>query len=617
MVQLAATNDGVHPATHGALAGRHAVLIVTLAVMVIYMIAGHLAGNAFNTDADDLLKLHEIRSFAQHGAIFDRTLPDILQPEPYVSHWPWIVDLPYAAVAWLLSPLVGLERGISAATVLVPLLLLVPALACYDRLVGAVGFSDRRVALPLAAIVALPGFLEFAPGRIDYHNLQIMLLLAGLVLLLRESRGAAFANGLAVALATAISPEFVAFHLLLMGFHAFDHVFDRPGGSQRMCWFGIGLGLAALVLFIGIVPPQNYAIGRCDTYSAPFALALFLAGATFATLPSFTRNRTWIARSAGLAVCATAALGVVIALYPDCARGPYAALDPDVRDYFLGSIGQELSFFRRGDFVLSDSLPALAILLIGALAPVTLCLAGGRRDRAAVAIATFSLLAVVQAIFYFRYLRYVPFFSGIGIAIVVAALLPPDLARRLRLACPLPAAPWRRLLLPAPGIALTLFLVGYHVAAGPSRTPFTAADMAGASCVRPDYVPAYDWPRGSVVLASPLLGARLLAEENHPAVIATPHHPAAKGIGRIGRFFDPQTDDPRAALDETRAGIVAVCAWTTDLPASIVKRYPFLASLMTGAPPPWLSECPSDGKTRLRLYAYDHAACPAPSETQR
>ncbi len=609
MVQVAAGRDGALQAANSG-TGR-VTFAVTLAVLAVYMAAGHWSGNAFNTDADDLLKLHEIRSFLHDPAIFDRTLPGVLQPEPYVSHWPWIIDLPYAVVAWLLSPFVGPQSGISAAVVVVPLLLLIPAFACYDRLVGAAGFSDRTVALPLAAFVALPGFLEFAPGRIDYHNLQILLLLAGIVLLLREGRGAAFGNGLAVALATAISPEFVGFHLLLMGFYAFDHVFDRPGGPQRMAWFGVGLALAAVVLLAATVPPERYTAGRCDTYSAPFAITLFLAGTTFAILPGLVRSKSWVVRATALAACAAAALLAVIALYPDCLGGPYAALDPAVRDYFLGSIGQEMSFFQRSDFVLSDSLPMFTIMLIGALAPMALYFAGGRRDRVTIAIAMFSLLAVLQAVFYFRYLRYVPFFSGIGIAVVVAALLPPDMARRLRLDCPLSAAPWRRLLIPAPGIALALFFAGYHVAAGPSRALATVTDIAGAGCAQLNDLPPYDWPQGSVVLAPPLLGARLLAATNHPAVVATPHHPAARGIGRIGRFFDPRTDDPRVPLEETRANLVAVCSWPADLPASFADRYPFTASLMKGTAPQWLGKCPSDETTSLRLYSYKDAPCPS------
>ncbi|TIW20795.1 MAG: hypothetical protein E5V65_07460, partial [Mesorhizobium sp.] len=50
-----------------------------------------LQGKMPNGDVDDLMKLHEIRHFLQTGNPFDRTLTGIAQPEPMVSHWPWIV----------------------------------------------------------------------------------------------------------------------------------------------------------------------------------------------------------------------------------------------------------------------------------------------------------------------------------------------------------------------------------------------------------------------------------------------------------------------------------------------------------------------------------------------
>lgn len=469
-----------HGAAHAAVRGfRPRVLVLTYAALAGYMIANYLLGLPMHGDADDLLKLHEIRSFLAHGAIFDRTLPDILQPEPYVSHWPWITDLPYALLAWPLAPLVGDERALAIAAFTVPLLLLAPALLCYDRLLAAVGLLDRTVALPLAVLVALPGFLEFAPGRIDYHNLQILLLLASLLLLLQEGRRTAFANGLAVALATAISPEFAVFHILLMGVYAFDFVWGRAGGAGRMASFGGGLALAAAVLFVGIVPPAEYGLARCDTYSAPFALALFLAGTAFVTVPPLVSQGGSAARVGVLGLAAGAALVAVCALFPDCLGGPYAALDPESRAYLLAGIGQEKSLFQRGDVVLSGNLPLLTILFTGALAPAALSLVASRRNRPIVVLALFSVLAIVQAAAYSRYLRYAPFFSGIGLALTLAAILPPHLAQRFRLGCVVPAGPLRWFLL-APGLALSLFLTGYHLLMRPVTAMPTALDIAVA-----------------------------------------------------------------------------------------------------------------------------------------
>ena len=65
------------------------------------------AGISPNGDFDDILKLMKVRAYLETGSWFDRTIPGVLQPEPFASHWPRILDLPYAAVAWLLTPFAG------------------------------------------------------------------------------------------------------------------------------------------------------------------------------------------------------------------------------------------------------------------------------------------------------------------------------------------------------------------------------------------------------------------------------------------------------------------------------------------------------------------------------
>src|SRR5690606_27414711 len=129
------------------------------------------------------------------------------------------------------------------------------------------------------------------------------------------------------------------------------------------------------------------------------------------------------------------------------------------REVALGSIAQEKSFFQRPDFVLSDSLPATVLLFIGALAPAAFCLVVRRCSRALVVVALASLLALVQTLLYFRYLRYLPFFSGIGLVFIAAALLPPG-ARAMLTALRFPGRwPLCALALALPGLCLSAGLV--------------------------------------------------------------------------------------------------------------------------------------------------------------
>src|SRR5262245_30992232 len=140
------------------------VFLVWLAVAVL-LIVFWLAGASPNGDFDDLMKFQKIRWFLDTGTWFDQSVPGVLQPEPFFSHWPRLLDLPYAAVAWVTEPLVGLDGGLRVAAFTVPLLLLLPSLLLYRRIVGSLGFERPDAAFALATVPALRALFEFEPGR--------------------------------------------------------------------------------------------------------------------------------------------------------------------------------------------------------------------------------------------------------------------------------------------------------------------------------------------------------------------------------------------------------------------------------------------------------------------
>ena len=526
--------------------------------MAILMIGLQSLGFVLNGDPDDLVKLHEIRTLLQTGDIFDRTLPGVAQPEPYVSHWPWIVDLPYAAFALLLAPFAGLEPALAAASIAVPVLLFAPALYFYNRLVVAVDVGNPAIALPLALGAAAGTFAEYAPGRLDYHNLQILLFLAALVLMLSQKRGAAFVNGLLAALAFAISAEFAPFYALVLAVYAVDWIIDRDEGAGRITSFGLALATGAIALLVAVRSPWAYAAAACDTYSAPYATALVCAGLSFAVAPLLAGGRSgWIERALLLLAFATASVATLAMSFPQCLDGPYAALNAYVRDNFLNRILQEKSLFRHPHF-LSSIFPGSALIFVGALAPAVICLDPQSRSRPRVILALSSILALALGIGYLRYYRYIALFSGIGLVFVAAKFLPA--ASRLgRAMTPDAAAVPRKYALILPGLALAALLAIYHLSVPLSQTAVPAAELADSCDLNHVELPQ-GWPSGAVILSPPLVGSHFVALAADWKVVAIPNHASAQGIERSYRFLDPATANPRTHLDASRATHVVLCA---------------------------------------------------------
>jgi hypothetical protein len=285
-----------------------------------------------------------------------------------------------------------------------------------------------------------------------------------------------------------------------------------------------------------------------------------------------------------------------------------------LRTVALGYIPQERSFFERPDFVLSDSLLATALLFVGALAPAALCLTQRRPQRALVVVALASALALVQTVAYFRYLRYLPFFSGIGLAFIAAALLPSGMRHILASRLAFGRWPWHALVLAVPGLGVTAALVLFCLVAKPAQVPVSVFGLT--SLCGPASSAGMIWPDKAIVLSPPLLGAGLLAQPAHPGVVAVPNHHAALGMDRVDRFLDPRVGDPREALDESRATHVVLCATSPAANPAMRERFPFALSLMDGQPPAWLAQCPVAAGSPLRVYSYRRAdgfsaACPS------
>ncbi|MDX8496417.1 hypothetical protein RFN29_33390 [Mesorhizobium sp. VK22B] len=201
-----------------------------------------------NGDVDDVLKLHEIRHLLQTGNPFDRALTGIAQPEPMISHWPWIIDAPYALLAVAIAPVVGMEAAISAAAFIVPLLLLLVAITLLFQVIRELEFEHPGAVLAVAAFAGLPSFSELQPWHIDYHNLQMLILLGEALLTIRAGRIATGLNSALMALFTAISGEMAPFIALPAGLYALAFITGKSESGKDLKAYGLELAATGIAV---------------------------------------------------------------------------------------------------------------------------------------------------------------------------------------------------------------------------------------------------------------------------------------------------------------------------------------------------------------------------------
>ncbi len=168
-----------------ALAYRRHVLVMWFVIAVLlFAVAGSRAYTGASWDTDDFMRLVQVRDLLAGQAFTDLTQHRLNPPEGTPMHWSRLPDLPLALAARVLSPWLAGDDALAAAAMIVPPLYLLAFLWCYALAARLVLGAARA---PVALIVAMTGsgaLAQFAPGRADYHGLQLVLMTGATTLLL-------------------------------------------------------------------------------------------------------------------------------------------------------------------------------------------------------------------------------------------------------------------------------------------------------------------------------------------------------------------------------------------------------------------------------------------------
>jgi hypothetical protein len=307
---------------------RLLVLAWVLLVAVFYLpLLMHHTGAAPFTDNDDSMRLVTATDLADGQAWQDKLVHRDDAPFGMPLHWSRLVDAPLALLILVLRPFFGARAGEIAALVWPPMLLL-PLLAISAgftrRLVGP-GHRNAAIVLPLLSM-ALVG--EFAPGRVDHHNVQILLTTSLLWATIsgRTSVGGAVAAGLLAATSLAIGIETLPFMVGAILAFALFWVRD-PAAAGNTRGFAAAFALGSLGHFLLATPPHLYFVSACDELSATYVAASFLVGAAL-TLATLLGGRLKTPQRLVLVGVLGALAGVAtLLLFPECRAGPYGALD--------------------------------------------------------------------------------------------------------------------------------------------------------------------------------------------------------------------------------------------------------------------------------------------------
>ena len=490
-------------------------------------------------DPDDVLRLLQVRSLLGGQGWYDLAQHRIDPPLGVVMHWSRLVDLPIAACVALLTPLLGAHTAEMAAVVIVPMLTLLAAVLLVGRLAARLAGPQAAFFAAMLWLISFPARNQIDPLRIDHHGWQIVAVLAALNgLVARDARRGGWLVGVSLGLGMAISLELLPFTALFAGVFALRWV---TGRSERAWLVHMieSFALTSIVAFAATKGPDltSYCDAVSPVYLAGFTFAALLVGLA-AKLP----RSHWLVELGVLGVAVLAGGGLFLVLAPQCSTGPFAALDPMVRELWLANVLEGMPVWRQnGEVLVQMMIPPLF-----ALGCTVALWRSAPRDKARtwfeIALLLAGSLAIAAA---------VARFSAVACALAtlpIGCALRPLIDRMERLRGPLAKllALLALVLVLVPGVGV---LMAYK--AVPSLRPAqSAADAAAAEkpypqCGLPDSLDALaSLPQGTIF--APLdMGPALLLHTPHK-VVATGHHRAAEAIKDVLTAFTaaPATAEP-------------------------------------------------------------------------
>jgi hypothetical protein len=523
--------------------GNRSLLIWLLAAWLLFAgIALWLTRTGLSLDTDNAMRLAQVRDLLAGQGWFDTVQHRMNTPYGLPMHWSRLADAPLALLS-LVSEHVALIAW--------PLLLFAAVLLLLARLADRLGGRMAAGAVLVLTLLCPELYAIFAPGNIDHHGLQLVLMLAALTGVVEQRP---ILTALMTALSLGVGLETLPYALAAIGFSL------AHGGQARR--FGLSLAAAALILLATTTADPYRLQPACDTYSLFYAALLVAGGIGVAGIGLLPRYR--LVACAGLGV---ALVGLAVLLNPSCLAGPYAGIDPRMQTLFFARINEAhpvWDFFRMAP---SQTVGGY----LYALFALTLCLAlpAGRSKWAIIA---FAALALAVTTYQYRATPFALVFALPGLA--------PALVQLTQKRSPVLRAV---ALLLANGAAFTL-----ASAQAEGQTRITARANAFARQVacgqEPAMAPLKALPAGRVA-AFVDQGPAILAYTSHSA-IAGPYHRDAAGILDSYEIFAGQ--NPRGILARRGIDYVMTCRGSPDWNFYASKNG-LVARLAKGQVPDWLT----------------------------
>lgn len=577
---------------------RQPPFAVLLVLVWLAAAAGLLLENWADTgrtllDTDDAMRLTQMKAWLAGQGWFDLHQPRLQPPLGYDPHWSRLVDAGLAGLLFFFGIFFSADFAERLMRAIWPLLWLLPTMAGMVAVTWRLAGREAALVALVLALVGVPAYQQFTPGRIDHHNVQIALTMLTIAATVWSDRFplAGFAAGLSTALALAVGYEALPY-LVICGLAFVVRFVGDLKATRALRNYALALAAGSAAVLLVSVPPGYWTRPLCDAIAvngvaAIVAGSLVLAGAA-QIVPVREQPRIGIVIFAGLLM-----LAVGIAFEPRCLKGPYGMVDPAVWPIWLSEVREMQPLWRVFSINPLTASAIAAFPAAGIVASISLWRDPQMRHDFGVIVARMIFLAaVLTTIMAIRAFSYAIWF---GMPIMAAAALKLFSLMRVR---SIGGRAFASLLLTP--LALSSGAIGVASAAGFDDRDSFARPAMRACFETANYAPLAELAPGLVV-GDVSYGPFFLALTPHHAM-AAPYHRFTLGITATHQIFASPQADAEKLVRDVGAQYVLICGKRP--PDGIAASH--LASslwgeLQAGAVPSWLEPVPLSG-TVFQVY---------------
>ena len=370
-------------------------------------------------DPDDAVRLVTVRELIAGAPWFDTTLPRIGAPDPLVSHWSRLIDLPLAVLMRVLTPLLGVETAELATRIIWPVLLFFGLSLAVAREAERRGGSWAGAFALLLAATSTAALVQFLPGRIDHHNAQILCAVAGLLMLMRslEDKRAGWAAGLLLGLGLAIGYEAIALVVPALGLAVLVALW-RPALGAGVARTAVAATSVLFAAFVLTVAPSRWLDVHCDALS--LNLPVLAACCSAGLWAALAVGMSPAARFAIAGASAAIGLGLFSALEPVCLAGPFGQVTPALGPAWLDNVMEAKSALWLAARYPAATLAFIAFVTAGTAAQVATWRA--RPNASTGLAAAIAVLAALLGCWQIKLMPYASWLAAVPLAVFASSL---------------------------------------------------------------------------------------------------------------------------------------------------------------------------------------------------